>query len=664
MTEPSKVTSIIEFITQNQTLGWGIAAFSVAAVAIAAIATLTGNLDKIIEFARKYWPFGNTELTEEKLLELRQELLKLMRGEVSQRLKDSLHNLVRIDLNREEQLQQVGRDTLTLVEEDQKQENHLVNFISRKLQIFNSSNTTTLIEPSSQTYNILYRDDIQGRLLLLGEPGAGKTTELLTLAEKLTQEAEESVGKPIPMIFELSQWQLGISLDEWMSNQLHKKYRISIDVTERWIQKNQLIPLLDGLDELDIQEQEQCINAIDKCLTDYPALPLVVCCRREEYEQTRQTKKLKGAVCLQPATEEQIYSYLKSLNRERLWNQIKAQPALLELARTPLFLTMLIVAYQQRSIQNQRELFEAYIEKRVPSTDGQGASGTERNPYTQQKTISYLSWLAKQLENRNETEFLIEEIQPSWLPSDGQKVLYQLCVFLIVGLSLGLYARIDPGWELVLPATFSIAASVGIRSNYIRSREKVKWSVRRGFSIIWPFVALSILIAGLVGLLVEDLAMEGLEFLNLLIVSGLASGLVGVLMAGMYSVPIVTKRHPNQGIKSAARNSSVLCTLCGVIGGLIGGITGGLEGGITGGRTGIYSGVITLLLFGESFGGGLEVVIQHFVLRAFLIRNGSAPKNYALFLKHAVKHRLIQKTGGRYRFIHDLLRKHFSQINA
>ena len=60
--------------------------------------------------------------------------------------------------------------------------------------------------------------------------------------------------------------------------------------------------------------------------------------------------------------------------------------------------------------------------------------------------------------------------------------------------------------------------------------------------------------------------------------------------------------------------------------------------------------------------GGFGIVIQHFALRLVLYRNGYIPWNYAKFLDHAAKHRFIQRVGGRYRFMHDLLRKHFAQM--
>ena len=69
------------------------------------------------------------------------------------------------------------------------------------------------------------------------------------------------------------------------------------------------------------------------------------------------------------------------------------------------------------------------------------------------------------------------------------------------------------------------------------------------------------------------------------------------------------------------------------------------------------------LIFGLIVGliVGLIGAIKHFALRFTLHQAGVAPWNYEKFLTHAENHRFIQRVGGRYRFVHDLLRTRFAQ---
>jgi hypothetical protein len=54
--------------------------------------------------------------------------------------------------------------------------------------------------------------------------------------------------------------------------------------------------------------------------------------------------------------------------------------------------------------------------------------------------------------------------------------------------------------------------------------------------------------------------------------------------------------------------------------------------------------------------------IQHFVLRSILWCRGVAPWNYPNFLNYATERMLLQRVGGRYRFIHELLQEHFATM--
>ena len=60
--------------------------------------------------------------------------------------------------------------------------------------------------------------------------------------------------------------------------------------------------------------------------------------------------------------------------------------------------------------------------------------------------------------------------------------------------------------------------------------------------------------------------------------------------------------------------------------------------------------------------GGGFACIQHLALRLVLWSNGCIPWNYARFLNYATERMFLQKVGGRYLFIHDFLREHFSDM--
>jgi hypothetical protein len=59
--------------------------------------------------------------------------------------------------------------------------------------------------------------------------------------------------------------------------------------------------------------------------------------------------------------------------------------------------------------------------------------------------------------------------------------------------------------------------------------------------------------------------------------------------------------------------------------------------------------------------GGVDV-INHYVLRLIVYRNGYAPKKLHRFLDHCTKLIFLRRVGGGYIFIHGLLLEHFAAM--
>ena len=437
---------IQDFFCDKPFFIWVVAIFGVISLVVASVAKLTENLQKIIDFFQKNLLRKKTEVSDGEKLKLRTQLLNRLQSDISIRQRNSLHKLIQIDLAKEEQRQKIGQPKTVLAPEDRVKENN--NFLNRITQVFSKKDgQETELKPTQKTIEFYDRDDIQGKLLILGEPGAGKTTELLDLAQDLVRRAIEDENAPIPIIFELSSWKDDLPIKNWLIEQLPKLYRgLSKPVAEYWIENQRIIPLLDGLDELGLQKGDECIDAINQFLQESFQPGLVVCCRVEEYERFKyKLHELKGAIYLRPLSDAQIQQYLKDLNRSNIWNEtIANEPIMLELVRTPLFLTMLVIAYQGRAIKTYSELFEKYIDKQLNDPNNQGIYPPKKN-LSGKQTLHYLTWLARKLEATRETEFLIESIQPTWLESSKQKVFYKVTLGLIYGLSGGAEGR-RCGW--------------------------------------------------------------------------------------------------------------------------------------------------------------------------------------------------------------------------
>ena len=74
-------------------------------------------------------------------------------------------------------------------------------------------------------------------------------------------------------------------------------------------------------------------------------------------------------------------------------------------------------------------------------------------------------------------------------------------------------------------------------------------------------------------------------------------------------------------------------------------------------------GIFGAFFFGFWVGGGLPVV-QHYCLRFVLAQHKVAPWDLPRFLNYCVERRLLQRVGGRYRFLHRELLDFFARDRA
>src|SRR5215216_1399062 len=78
-------------------------------------------------------------------------------------------------------------------------------------------------------------DDLLGELLILGAPGAGKTTMLLELTRDLIARARFNEQHPTPVVFNLSTWATKRQpLGHWLAEELNQRYDVPKKLAQEW----------------------------------------------------------------------------------------------------------------------------------------------------------------------------------------------------------------------------------------------------------------------------------------------------------------------------------------------------------------------------------------------------------------------------------------------
>jgi DNA polymerase III delta prime subunit len=307
-------------------------------------------------------------------------------------------------------------------------------------------------------------------LLILGKPGSGKTTTLLELARYLIDQAEQDVDKPMPVVFHLSSWgskKATQTIADWLVQELQRCYQVSKKLAWAWVKNQKLLLLLDGLDEVSAERRHLYVRALNRFIQEYGQTQIVITSRIQEYEDLRKRcdhLRLQGAIYLQSLTLEQINDYLTSAGSEleAVKTLLQEDGDLQELAKSPLMLSVMALAYQGMSVQdlltiksmeNRREhLFNRYIDRmffrrRTRQEENQHNPNQEQlgQTYPKEKAIQWLVWLARMMSQESQTVFLIEQMQPTWLLTRLQKWIYRIGVVLMIGLLFGLIQGLTYG---------------------------------------------------------------------------------------------------------------------------------------------------------------------------------------------------------------------------
>ncbi|MFF2085371.1 NACHT domain-containing protein [Nocardia sp. NPDC058176] len=427
------------------------------------------------------------------------------------------------------------------------------------------------------------------RLVVLGDPGAGKTVAATYLVRSLIQRRSELLAvtrraaEPVPVRVNTAGWDGGQEFSTWLVTRLGVDYQLRAHVAEKMVKSGMILPILDGLDEMDddTTSGKRARALLDRLNErEWAHRPAVVLCRSTEFDHLAQAggdNGLHGAatVILDPLTTNQPADYLTRYQhrinaKHPAWNRITTH--LRQHPDTPLAVTLrnpwmlgLIATALHRTPQTTTALldcttpgavrdglFAAQIPAAIAGTD----DNKQFRDYTSDNVEKWLHTLARHLEHRrasghNGTAIRLDEI---WEIAGTTRIrlLHGLALALLVGLIYGL-----TGWfvfELMVGFTGGLAYESANR-----------------------------LIVGLiVGLPV------GLAF-------GLTAGLARFPRAARIAWKVPTRTRWPRGLAFGLAGMFIGV----ILGGLTAGVPAGLPAGLTAGLT---VGPIFWLMFGLMFG--------------------------------------------------------------
>ena len=459
-------------------------------------------------------------------------------------------------------------------------------------------------------------DEMGGAILILGEPGSGKTTILLELARDCIARAQKDDTQPIPVVFNLSSWDRKQTIETWLISELNSKYNVSKKVAQSWIANTELLLLLDGLDEVKHENREACIRSLNDFRQQHGVTTqITVCSRVADYETLDTKLNLASALYLLPLTTKQIEAYCEQVGAELdgVHQGIQSDEALRELAQRPLMLGIIAQVFKDstaeglaservRSVEDWRErLFNRYIQQMF------GRIARTRNErYSSDQTKHKVGWLAQKMRDQAEPLFLIEQIQPSWLETSFQIKLYGILTRIISGLIVGITLAAFIGQLNWLVDGIVIGVLYGVVTGLNFHTSKTRTTANGKTSLFFPIITIGILggiYSGVVFALRAQSHPWGIQMdVDRIVLHGLIDGVFFGFVGGAFFKLMNDKKNARKDIETTdALKWSWNSLLIGVIDGLLaGGLFGSLFGIVLGAIFALYG-----IFFDMQFGYGL-----------------------------------------------------------
>ncbi|MFC7279841.1 hypothetical protein ACFQS1_38285 [Paractinoplanes rhizophilus] len=505
------------------------------------------------------------------------------------------------------------------------------------------------------------------RMVILGGPGAGKTTAMLLLlidilihrAPPTNTDSGSGAGGFVPVWVTLGGWNPATTpLIDWAAGTLNRDYpglagHGGPGAARTLLEAGRIALFLDGLDEMPEPTRGRALHTIDQATT---GLAVVLTSRPDEYQHAIGLHRLWNAavIDLQPVALDDACTFLlheQIGERYTAWCAVTAhltahpESVAARTLRDPLALNLARDTYTHTTADPiglldyrssdalRRHLFTRLLAHAYP------------DPAEHARALFWLTWIARHLHGTRDIRWW--EI-PTWT---ARTTLTRLVVGFLGGLVAGLIGGLMFGLVGGLAIGPPVGLMVGLTTG--RGTEPRMIAVRRltrGGLVVGLVVGL--LLALVVGLIV-GLVVEPAVGLPIGLVVGLVGGLSAVIEDWSKPLPTVGAASPEDTYSVDLRRLLVAGLVVGVGFMVVFGVGFVLVGGLV---VGLAVGLV--VVFGGMFGLRVPGAAGALAIAEGLVMARGRRVRFIALLKTAADRQVLRRAGAIYQFRHAALQDH------
>ncbi|MBB4962717.1 energy-coupling factor transporter ATP-binding protein EcfA2 [Saccharothrix violaceirubra] len=499
------------------------------------------------------------------------------------------------------------------------------------------------------------------RLVLLGEPGAGKSTTALMLTLGLL---DRHTAGPVPILLPLSTWDPDVEdVRTWLTRRLYEDHPALRNTelygsyaAELLVEQRLVLPILDGFDQ--VARHPGALERINRAFP--PSTPLVLTSRTDGFAGCHVPGA--GVVELHPLDHEEIAGYLRAhadpviaARWEPIFLHLRAEPddRLADALSTPLAVWLAGTVYadgepsellDRARFPDRASVEDHLVDMLVTTAFGDRAVAHHARAsqvWSRADAHRWLTFLARELHGRGVRELAWWELRRSvgrqWLAVLGALVL-------------GTIGGFGVAWLMAYASTPKLAPITGLAAGIAVAVAALRASGRRSPKPkpgIWRSL---VVVSGVLGLAV-GLVFGALYGPSAGLVVGLGLAVASALRFALADNAELT--HPSSPKWTMARDRIAVLT-----GSLVLSVTFGTAGGLVFGAH--QSGMVGLgLACGLLLGFALSVLHLRWwwftVARVWLALRRKVPWELMVFLDDARKLGVLRQSGACYQFRHALV---------
>lgn len=531
--------------------------------------------------------------------------------------------------------------------------------------------------------------DSPRRLVVLGEPGAGKSMLVLRLTLQLLE--RRGADDPVPVLLPAAGWDPGQPLDEWIAGRLATDHRHLATMVEapgggrrtlarELVARGMILPLLDGLDELSPGHHGPALTAIASAAGTGGRF--VLTSRTKAYERAVHDSSPLArtpVVELQPLTPADAARYLVDGTDQPIprWDPVLAEltagagTPLVRTLSSPLLVWLARVVYQHRG-SDPAELLTAewagsragiekhLLQRLVPAAYAAAVGGHPgRAPAEARQAQRRLATLARHLRAERTYDLAwwrLHELSPGPAAQIATVILSGTAMLIALGLTLAgvatapELARVHPRWGWLsngLAVGLALGVLIGLGRRLFEGQRYPRRATVAQLPASWLVIGCPVLLLAIV--LGQPVAG---------VVAALAAGTAATLVAGGTHAGGTDQR----GLSPAAlliddRTSATVAAAASLLCAAVSFIAVNSRTGVT-----TDDALFAVMSLGPlpvaaalSSAWGLLCVVR---LVLFVCRK--TPLRLMSFLSEAHDRGVLRQAGGIYQFRHNLLQDHLA----